>query len=116
VASFQKEMCELTKSLMRIAHISFLRLTMIRRIDHVLLMIDGEHSSPIHLHVDGSLVTARKPKTINSLILPDIVSSIDPKGRFFSRVACDFHNREILGVVPYFSLKKILLFAFWNGP
>jgi hypothetical protein len=89
---------------------------MIRRIDHVLLMIDGEYSSPVHLHVDGRLVTARKPKAINSLISPDKVGSIDPKGRLFGRVACNFHNREVLSIDPYSSLKKILLFAFRNGP
>ena len=78
LASVQNEMCHLTKSLMRLAHISFLRLKMIHRTDHVLLMIYGEHSSPVHLHVDERLVTARKPKTINSLISADKVSSIDP--------------------------------------
>src|ERR1700730_2408028 len=88
---------------------------MIRRIDHVLLMIDGEYSSPVHLHVDGRLVTARKPKTINSLISPDKVSSIDPEGRFFSRVPGDFHNREVRGIDPYFPFKQILVFAFGHG-
>jgi hypothetical protein len=114
LALVQNEMCELTKSRIRIAHISLLRLKMICRIDHILLMIDGEHSSPVHLHVDERLVTARKPKTINFLILPDKVSSIDSEGRSFGRVACDFHNREVLGVDPYFPLKQILVFAFRN--
>src|SRR6266446_7420769 len=99
-------MCHLTKSLMRLAYISFLRLKMIRRIDHVLLMIDDEYSSPVHLHLDERLVTERKPKTIYSLISPDKVSSVNPEGRFFSRVACDFNNREVLGVNPYFPLKQ----------
>ncbi len=72
-------MRELTKSLIRIAHISLLRLKMIRRIDHVLLMIDGEYSAPVHLHFDGRLVMARKPKTINSLILPDKVFGMASK-------------------------------------
>src|SRR6267378_336908 len=107
-------MCHLTKSLMRLAHISFLRLKMICGIDHVLLMIDGEYSSSVHLHVDERLVTARKPKTIDSLISPDKISSIDPEGRFLGRVACDFHNREVRGVDPYFPLKQILVFAFRN--
>src|SRR5260370_15538117 len=110
-------MCELTKSLVRIADVSFLRLNlkMIRGIDHVLLMIDDEYSSPVHLHVDERLVTERKPKTIYSLISPDKVSSIDPEGRSFGRAACDFHNREVLGVDPYFPLKQILIFAFRHG-
>src|SRR5713101_389574 len=108
-------MRELTKSLIRIAHISLLRLKMIRRIDHVLLMIDGEYSSPVHLHVDERLVTERKPKTMNSLISPEKVSSMDPEGRFPGRVACDFHNREVPGVDPYYPVKQILIFAFRNG-
>src|SRR5258708_16205221 len=115
LASVQNEMCELTKALVRIAHISFLRLKTIPRIDHVLLMIDGEYSPPVDLDVDVRLVTARKPKTINSLISPDKISSIDPEGWFLSRVTCDFHNREVLGVDPYFPLKQILIFAFRNG-
>ena len=79
-------------------------------------MIDGEQSSPEDLHVDERLVTARKPKTINSLISPDKVSSMDPERRSFSRLACDFCNREVLGVDPYFPLKQTLIFAFRNGP
>jgi hypothetical protein len=30
-------------------------------------------------------------------------------------VACDFHNREVLGIDPYFALKQILVFAFRHG-
>jgi len=83
-----------------------------RRIDRVLLMIDREYSSPVHLHVDGRLVTIRKPKNINSLVLPNKFSSIDPEGRFFSRVASDFHDREVLGVDPYFPFKQVLSLRF----
>jgi hypothetical protein len=75
-------------------------------------MIDGEYPSPVHLHFSRRLVTAGKPKTINSLILPDKVSSIDPEGRFLSRMTGDFHNREVLGVDPNFPLEQLLLFAF----
>jgi len=109
-------MCELTKSLIRMAHISFLRLKMICRIDHVLLMIDCECSSPVDVHVDERLVTARKPKTINSLISPDKVSSMIQKRRSFSRVACDFYKREVLGVDPYFPVKQILIFCVSEWP
>ena len=78
-------------------------------------MIDSEHPSPIHFHFNGRLVAARKPKTANSLILSDKVGSIDPKGRFFSRVPGDFHNREVVGIDPYFPLEQILVFAFRSG-
>src|SRR5467141_3558431 len=74
------EMCELTKSVIPVA--SGLRLKTIRRIDHVLLMIDGEYPSPVHLHFNERLVAVRKPKTINSLVLPDKVCTIDPERRF----------------------------------
>src|SRR5258706_8109062 len=103
------------KSLIRFVHDSCLSLNAIRRIDHVLLMIDREDSAPVHLDFDPRLVTARKPKSINSLILPDKVSSIDPEGQFFSRVAGDFNNRKILCVDPYFPFKQILLIAFRGG-
>src|SRR5580704_6515660 len=89
---------------------------MIRRIDHVLLIVDDKYSLPVHLHVDERLVTERKPKTIYFLISPDKVSSIDPEGRSFGRVACDFHNREVLGVDPYSPFKQILISAFRHGP
>src|SRR6266852_4448971 len=100
------------KSLIRIAYVSGLRLKRIRRIDHVLLVIDGEYPSPVHLHFSGRLVTAKQPKTINSLILPDEVGSIDPERWFFNRVAGDFHNREVFGIDPYLPFEQILLFAF----
>jgi hypothetical protein len=70
----------------------------INRTDHVPLMIDGKCPSPVHLRFNGRLVAIRKPKAINLLILPDKVSSIDPEGRSLSRVACDFHNREVFGI------------------
>src|SRR4029077_4472575 len=100
---------KLAKSLVFIAHAAGLRL---KRIDHILLMIDGEYSSPVYLDFHGRLVTIRKPKAINSLILPDKISSIDPEGWLFSGVAGDFHNCEVLGVDPYFPLEQILLPAF----
>ena len=87
-------MCELTKSLIRIAYISFLRLKMIRRIDHVLLMVDAKYFLPVHLHVDERLVTERKPKTIYFLISPDKVSWIDPEGRSLGTSALRFSERS----------------------
>src|SRR6267143_5056964 len=74
------ELCELTKSVISVA--SALRLKRICRIDYVLLMIDGEYHSPVHLHFNGRLVAVRKPKTINSVVLPYKVCTIDPEGRF----------------------------------
>ena len=40
---------------------------------------------------------------------------IDPEGRFLSRAANDFHNREVLRFDPYFPLEQILVFAFRSG-
>src|SRR5260370_30359312 len=84
-------------------------------IDHVLLMIDGEYPSPVNLHFNGRLVAVRKPKTINSLVLPDEVCTIDPERWFFGRVAGDSHNRKVLSIDPYFPLEQILFFAFLSG-
>src|SRR6266481_6358753 len=84
-------------------------------IDHVLLMIDGENPSSVQFHFNGSLVAVRKPKTINPLILPNKVCTIDPEGRLLSRVAGDFHDREVVGINPYFPLEQILIFAFRSG-
>src|SRR6266478_5399880 len=81
------------------------------RIDHVLLMVNGEELFPIHLHFNGRLVTERQPKTGNPLILPDKLGPINPEGWLFGRVAGDFHDREIIGTDPYFPLEQILLLA-----
>src|SRR5229473_6077632 len=78
-------------------------------------MVDGEHSAPVYFDFNRRLITPRKPKAINSLVQPDKVGTIDPKGRLLSRVAGDFHNREVLGVDPYFPLEQIFLFAFRSG-
>src|SRR5712691_7997755 len=94
------------------AHASGFCLKSIGRIDYVLLMIDGEYSSPVHLYFNGRLVTVRKPKTINSLVSPDKVRMIDPEGRFLRGVPGDFRNREVLRFDPYFPLEQILVFAF----
>src|SRR5260370_4716503 len=78
-------------------------------------MVDGEYPSPVHLHFNGRPVVIRNPKAINLLILPYKISSIDPEGRLFSRVAPDFHNREILRIDPYFPFEEILVFALRSG-
>src|SRR5260370_26328817 len=78
-------------------------------------MVDGEYPSPVHLPFNGRLVAVRNPKAINLLILPYKISSIDPEGRLFSRVARDFHNREIFRIDPYFPFKEILVFALRSG-
>src|SRR5712692_7371244 len=78
-------------------------------IDQVLLMVNGEELFPIHLHFNGRLVTERQPKAGNPLVLPDKLGSINPEGRLFGRVAGDFHDREIIGIDPYFPLEQILL-------
>jgi len=107
------EKCKLTKLVIRIA--SGLRLKRVSRIDYVPLMVNGEYSSPVHLHFNGRLVPARKPKTINSLVLPDKVGSIDPEGWLLGGMAGDFHNREVVGIDPNFPLEQILVFAFRSG-
>src|SRR5260370_28704890 len=105
--------CGLTKLVIWTA--SGLHLQRSGRIDHIQLVIDGEYSSPVHLHFNGRLVAARKPKTINSLVLPDKVGPIDPEGRLLGGMAGDFHNREVFGIDPYFPLEQILVFAFRSG-
>jgi len=72
------------KSLIWIAHFSGSHPKRVGRIDHVLLVVNGKHPSAVHLHFNRRLVPARKPKTINSLILPDKVSSIDQKDGFLA--------------------------------
>src|SRR5205807_8512731 len=107
------EKCKLTKLVIRIA--SGFRLKRCRKIDYVLLMVDGEYPSPVHLHFNGCLVAIRNPKAINLLILPYKISSIDPEGRLFSRVARDFHNRKVFCIDPNFPVEQILVFAFRRG-
>ena len=107
------EKCKLTKLVIRIA--SGFRLKRVSRIDYVLLMVNGEHSSPVHLHFNGRLVAARKPKAINFLVLPDKVGSIDPEGWLLGGMAGDFHNREVFGIDPNFPLEQVLVFAFRSG-
>lgn len=81
-------------------------------IDHVLFMVDGKNPSPVHLHFHIGLVPQRQPKTINSLIFPDKVCSIDPERRFLRRVASDPHDREVIRSDPYFSFEQVFVFAF----
>src|SRR5215469_4646800 len=52
-------------------------------IDHVLLMIDSEDFSPIDLYFHKSLVPEAQPKTVNSLVFPDNLRSIDAERRLF---------------------------------
>src|SRR5260370_38409365 len=78
-------------------------------------MIDGENPSSVQFRFNGSLVAVRKPKTINPLIFPDKVRTIDPEGRLLSRVASDFHDRELVALNPYFPLEQILIFPFRSG-
>src|SRR6266550_2218745 len=99
----QRRDVRLTKSVIRIT--PGIRLKRIRRIDHVLLMIYGEYPSSVDLYFNGRLIAVRKPKTINSLVLPYKIGSIDPEGRFLCRVANDFHNREVDRIDPYFPLE-----------
>ena len=78
-------------------------------------MIDREYPPPVHLDLNERLVAERKPKTINSLVLPDKVRAIDPERRFLRGVPGDFRNREVLRFDPYFPLEQILVFAFRSG-
>jgi len=105
----QRRDVRLTKSVIRIT--SGIRLKRGSRIDDVLLMIYGEYSSSVDLYFNGRLIAVRKPKTINPLVLPDKICMIDPEGRFLSRAANDFHNREVLRIDPNFPLEQILVFA-----
>jgi (2Fe-2S) ferredoxin len=59
-------------------------------------MVNGEDSFPIHLHLNGRLVTERQPKAGNPLILSNKLGPINPEGSLFGRVAGDFHDREII--------------------
>ena len=96
---------ELPKSLIQSARVCGLRFERIGRLDLVLLMIDGENPSAVDLHINVSLVPERKPETIDSLILPDEVRSIDPERWFLRRVSRDFHHRKIFRIDPNFAFE-----------
>ena len=68
-------------------------------------MIDSEDLLPIDLHFHECPVSEGQPKTVNSLIFPDKLRAIDPEGRFFGRLARDFHDGEVARINPYFALE-----------
>src|SRR5260370_32370918 len=84
-------------------------------INHILLMIDGEHLFPVYLHLNDCLVSEGQPKAVNPLELTDKIRSIDPEGGLLGGVAGDFHDREVFAIDPYFPFEQVLLFAFRSG-
>lgn len=91
--------------LLWVSYVFGLFLNRICGIYHVLLIIDSEDLSPIHLYFHERLVPERQPKAIDSLIFPDKVRAIDPERRLLGGIARDFHDCEVKSIDPYFAFE-----------
>ena len=78
-------------------------------VDHVLLMLDTEHSRTMDLKFDDCFIQSGQPKTLNPLKFPHKVRTGDPKRQPCRRVALDFCDPKILCIDPQFSFKQVLI-------
>jgi hypothetical protein len=85
------------------------RLEIASGVDHVLLMLDPEHSRAMHFNLDDCFIQSGQPKTIDPLKLPHKIRTGDPKRQPCRRVALDFCDPKILCIDPQFSFKQVLI-------